>query len=133
MDLILKERERLLQRAARIYGLSFTAVALICGVLPGAVDWFALLLSLPLFALLTVSQIRIGMSRSVIWVLLALVSGIGIILLFRFVGTGPSPEAGYAAIVELAAASLAACALVLTSSAPRIVLLVVAFLAVAGS
>jgi signal transduction histidine kinase len=133
MELILKERERLLQRAARIYGLSFTAVALVCAVLPGAVDWFALLLSLPLFAVLTLAQIRIGVSRSLLWVLVALLSGIGIILLFGFVGTGSSPEAGYAAIVELAAASLASCAIVLTSSAPRIVLLCGAFLAVAGS
>jgi len=133
MDLITKERERLLQRAARIYGLSFTAVAVICAILPGSVDWFALLLSLPLFAVLTVSQIRMGVSRSLLWVGLALFSGIGIILLFRYIGNGPSPEAGYAAILELAAASLAASAIVLTSSAPRIVLLVASFLAVAGA
>lgn len=133
MDLILKERERLLQRAARIYGLSFTAVALVCAVLPGAVDSFALLLSAPLFTLLTIAQIRVGISRSLVWVLVALASGLGIILVFRFVGAGPSPEAGYAAIVELAAASLASSALVLTSSAPRIVVLCVGFLAVTGS
>jgi signal transduction histidine kinase len=133
MDLITKERERLLQRAARIYGLSFTAVAVICAILPGAVDWFALLLSLPLFAVLTVSQIRIGMSRSLLWVLLTLLSGIGIILLFRYVGDGPSAEAGYSAILELAAASLAGCALVLTSSAPRIVLLIASFAVTAGA
>ncbi|MEO8263237.1 MAG: ATP-binding protein [Pseudolysinimonas sp.] len=133
MDLITKERERLLQRAARIYGLSFTAVALICAVLPGAVDWFALLLSLPLFAILTVSQIRMGMSRSLLWVALALASGAGIIGLFRFIGTGPSPEAGYASILELAAAAIPACAIVLTSSIPRIVLLVAAFLTIGGA
>ena len=132
MDLITKERERLLQRAARIYGMSFTAVALICAVLPGSVDWFALLLSLPLFALLTVAQIRIGVSRSLVWVLLALVSGGGIIGLFRYVGVGPSPEAGYAAILQLAAAAIPACAIVLTSSVPRIVVLVLAFLAIGG-
>lgn len=133
MDLITKERERLLQRAARIYGLSFTAVALICAILPGSVDWLALLISLPLFALLTLAQIQMGMSRSLIWVGLALASGVGIIGVFRYVGTGPSPEAGYAAITELAAASLAACAIVLTSSAPRIVLLVAAFLVIGGA
>lgn len=132
MDLISKERERLLQRAARIYGLSFTGVALICAVLPGAVDSLALLISLPLFALLILAQVRIGMSRSLTWVGLALACGVGIIGVFRFVGTGPSPEAGYSAILELAAASLASCAIVLTSSAPRIVLLVVAFLVVGG-
>jgi signal transduction histidine kinase len=133
MDLITKERERLLQRAARIYGLSFTTVALICAILPGAVDWRALLISLPLYALLTLAQIRMGMSRSLIWVGLALASGAAIIGVFRYVGTGPSVEAGYASITELAAASVAACAIVLTSSAPRIVLLVAAFLVIGGA
>ena len=132
MDLISKERERLLQRAARIYGLSFTAVALFCAVLPGAVDTLALLVSLPLFAILTLAQVRMGMSRSLLWVGLALACGAGIIGVFRFVGTGPSPEAGYSAILELGAAAIASCAIVLTSSAPRIVLLVAGFLVVGG-
>jgi signal transduction histidine kinase len=133
MDLITKERERLLQRAARIYGLSFTAVALICAILPGAVETIALWISLPLFALLTLAQVRMGVSRSLLWVLLALASGVAIIAVFRFVGAGPSPEAGYGAILHLGAASLAACAIVLTSSAPRIVLLIGAFLVVGGA
>lgn len=132
MELIVKERERLLQRAARVYGLSFTAVALGCAVLPGALDSLALLLSLPLFALLAFAQVRIGMSRSLLWVALALVSGAGIIGIHRFVGSGPSPEAGYAVIIQLAAASLASCAIVLTSSGPRILLLVASFLAIGG-
>jgi signal transduction histidine kinase len=132
MDLIAKERERLLQRAARIYGLSFTAVALVCAVLPGAVDPLALLISLPLFAALIFAQVRLGASRSLVWVGLALCSGAAVIGIYRFVGTGPSVEAGYAAITELAAAALPACAIVLTSSAPRIVLLVASFLVIGG-
>jgi signal transduction histidine kinase len=132
MDLITKERDRLLQRASRIYGLSFTAVALLCGVLPGAVDPLALVISLPLFGLLITAQIRMGMSRSLLWVLLALLSGAAVIGVFRFVGRGPSVDAGYSAIVELAAASIAAIAIVLTSSAPRIVLLIASFGLVAG-
>lgn len=133
MDLIAKERERLLQRAARVYGLSFTAVALICALLPGAVDPLALVISLPLFAAVAFAQLRIGMSRSLLWVGLVLLCGVGIIGVFRFVGAGPSPEAGYSAILQLAAVSLAGCALVLTSSGPRIALLVGAFLLVGGS
>lgn len=132
MDLIGKERERLLQRAARVYGLSFTAVALICAVLPGAVDWFALLLALPLFAALTFAQVRMGISRSLLWPILALVAGTGVIGILRFVGSGPSPEAGYAAILQLGAASLAACAMVLTSSPPRILLLLAGFVVAGG-
>lgn len=133
MDLIAKERERLLQRAARIYGLSFTAVALVCAVLPGAVDPLALLISVPLFAVLTFAQLRIGMSRSLVWVAMALVPGVAIIGVYRYVGAGPSAEAGYAAITELAAAALAACAIVLTASVPRIVLLVASFLVIGGA
>ncbi|MBX3194539.1 MAG: histidine kinase [Schumannella sp.] len=130
MDLIAKERERLLQRAARAYGLGFSGVALICAILPGAVDPLALAISLPLFAVLVLAQIRMGMGRSLGWVVLALVAGAAIIAVYRYVGVGPSPEAGYAAITELGAASLAACAIVLTSGALRIALLVVAFLGV---
>ncbi|HTL41141.1 MAG TPA: ATP-binding protein [Pseudolysinimonas sp.] len=133
MDLIAKERERLLQRAARVYGLSFTAVALVCALLPGAVDPLALVISLPLFAVVAFAQLRMGMSRSLLWVGLVLLCGVGIIGVFRFVGSGPSPEAGYSAILQLAAVSLAGCALVLTSSGPRIALLVGAFLLVGGS
>jgi len=132
MDLITKERDRLLQRASRIYGLSFTLVALLCGVLPGAVDPLALVISLPLFGLLALAQVRIGVSRSLVWVLLAIVSGAAIIGVFRFVGRGPSLEAGYSAIVELAAASISAVAIVLTSSGPRIALLAASFVAIAG-
>lgn len=132
MDLITKERDRLLQRASRIYGLSFTAVALLCAVLPGAVDTLALFISLPLFAVLILAQIRIGMSRSLLWVLLVLVAGAAIIGVFAFVGRGPSQEAGYSAIVELGAASIASVAIVLTSSAPRIVILILSFAAIAG-
>jgi len=132
MDLITKERDRLLQRASRIYGLSFTAVVLLCGVLPGAVDPLALLISLPLFALLVVSQIRIGVSRSLLWVFLVLLSGAAIIGVFRYVGRGPSLEAGYSAIVELAAASISAIAIVLTSSGPRIAMLIASFALIAG-
>jgi signal transduction histidine kinase len=132
MDLITKERDRLLQRASRIYGLSFTAVALLCAVLPGAVDPLALLIAAPIFALLAVAQVRIGVSRSLVWVLLTVASGAAIIAVISFVGRGPSPEAGYSAIIELAAASIPAVAIVLTWSVPRILLLIASFLLIAG-
>jgi hypothetical protein len=38
MDLLAKERDRVLQRAARAYGLGFTIASALCFVLPGAVD-----------------------------------------------------------------------------------------------
>ena len=132
MDLITKERDRLLQRTARVYGLSFTVVALLCFVLPGAVSAAALFASLPLFVVLGVAQFRIGISRSPAWLALALVAGLAIIVIACTVGARPS-QAGFTAVVELAAASLAASGLVLTSSGTRIAALAIVFLVVGAT
>ena len=127
MDLITKERDRLLQRTARVYGLSFTVVALLCLLLPGAVSTTALIVSLPLFVLIGIAQFQMGISRSGLWVAVTLVAGLGILVVTTTVGDRPS-QAGFAALLELTAASMAASALVLTSSPARIAALVVAFL-----
>ena len=132
MDLITKERDRLLQRTARVYGLSFTVVALLCFVLPGAVSAAALFASLPLFVVLGVAQFRIGISRSPVWLALALVAGLAIVVIACTVGARPS-QAGFTAVVELAAASLAASGLVLTSSGTRIAALAIVFLVVGAT
>jgi hypothetical protein len=132
MDLITKERDRLLQRTARVYGLSFTVVAALCFVLPGAVSTTALFVSLPLFVVIAVSQFRMGVSRSPLWIAVSLGAGLVILVVTTTVGSRPS-SAGFAALVELTAASLAACALMLTSSAPRIAALVVSFLVIGSA
>jgi signal transduction histidine kinase len=132
MDLITKERDRLLQRTARVYGLSFTIVALLCFVLPGAVSSTALIISLPLFVVLGIAQFRMGTSRSPLWLAVALAAGLAIVVVAGTVGSRPS-QAGFTALVELAAASLAATALVLTSSGPRIAALVVVFLVIGAA
>lgn len=127
MDLITKERDRLLQRSARVYGLSFGLVSLLCFILPGAVSTDALLVGIPFYIALAIAQFRMGVSRSLIWVGLAVFAGVGIIVVAH-VGATPS-AAGSTALVELAAASIASVALVLTSSPLRILALVLAFLA----
>ena len=132
MDLITKERDRLLQRTARVYGLSFTVVGLLCFVLPGAVSTAALFISLPLFVVLGVAQFRMGISRSPVWLALALIAGLAIVVVSCTVGVRPS-QAGFTAVVEVAAASLAAVGLVLTSSLPRIIALVIVFLVVGAT
>ncbi|HEU0206310.1 MAG TPA: ATP-binding protein [Pseudolysinimonas sp.] len=132
MDLITKERDRLLQRTARVYGLSFTLVALLCFVLPGAVSGTALIISLPLFLVLGVAQFRIGISRSPVWLALVLVMGLAIVVVVCTIGPRPS-QAGFTAVVEVAAASLASVGLVLTSSGPRIAALIVAFVVVGSA
>jgi signal transduction histidine kinase len=126
MDLITKERDRLLQRTARVYGLSFTVVSLLCLLLPGAVSTTALIVSLPLFVLIAIAQFRMGISRSGLWVAVTLVAGLAILVVATTVGDRPS-QAGFAALLELTAASMAASALVLTSSGPRIAALIVSF------
>ena len=133
MDLIAKERDRLLQRAARVWGLSFCVVSLICFVLPGAVEQDVLLAGLPLYLVLGVFQALMGWMRPTLWALLSVGAGLGILIEVPIVGTAPPTGAGQAALVELSAAAVPAAALVLLSSWWRILLLVMSFLAVAGT
>ena len=131
MDLIAKERDRLLQRTARVYGLSFTVVSLICLSLPGAVDNLAYFISLPLYLVIGLCQYRLGASRSLLWVIPPLVAGLVIVAVVTLVGTGPT-QAGVSALAQLAAASIASMAIVLTNEVLRRVILGASFLAVGG-
>jgi len=97
MDLIGKERDRLLQRSARVWALGFGLVSLACVLLPEAVPTSVLVLILPLFALLLVAVFVLGFSRSLLWVGLALVAGLGILLV---AGSAPPTETGSTAIAE---------------------------------
>lgn len=133
MDLIAKERDRLLQRTARTYGLSFTIVSLICLSIPGSVSAVAYFISLPLYAIVGFSQYRLGGSRSLLWILPALAAGIAAIVVIAVVPPdGPGP-AGVSAAMQLAAASLASFAIVLTTDALRRTLLALGFLAVGAT
>ena len=101
MELIAKERDRLLQRAARIYGLSFTIVSLLCLSVPGAVALVPYLLCLPLYVGIAVCQVQWAGRRSLVWVLPVQVAGLVIVVLATIVSPdGPSP-AGVSAITQL--------------------------------
>ena len=130
MDLITKERDRLLHRTARVYGLSFTVVSALCFLLPGAVEPLALGIGIPLYLILGVAQFFIGRSRAPGWILLALGSGIGIVVVTTVPAVEEVGQAAMTGLMLLTAASLASCAIVLTSNAPRIVGLVFSFLVV---
>lgn len=132
MDLIAKERDRLLQRTARVYGLSFTVVSLICLAIPGSVTGLAVVLCLPLYAIVGFSQYRLGVSRSLGWILPAIAAGLAAIVIITVLTPGGPGAAGVSAAMQLAAASLASFAIVLTTEPIRRVVLVVAFLAVGG-
>jgi len=132
MDLISKERDRLLQRSARVYGLSFTAVSAVCFGLPGSVPANALLVGLPLYVVLAGALVAIGVSRMIWWPLLALASGLGIVLTVALEPSPPTPAASLA-IVQVAAAGIASLALVLTTSLARIALLALGALLTVGA
>ncbi len=128
MEIIAKERDRLLQRSARAIGLASTIVALVCLGLVGALHWAAFLAALPLFALLAVSQIRLGGGTSRLWPYLGLAAGLGILVVVQLPGVPADPALRYA-LVPLAAAAMASFAIVLTATWGDIGLLAVAFIA----
>jgi signal transduction histidine kinase len=131
MDHILKERDRLLQRTARIYGLSFTTIALICISVPGAVVGDTYLAVIPLFLVLGFSQYRVGVSRSLVWVLLQVMGGLGIVVAIAAINPQGISPAALSAITQLTAASLPSVALVLSTDRIRLALLALVFAVVA--
>ncbi len=131
MDLIAKERDRVLQRTARVYGLSFTLVSALCYLLPGAVDGaFALWAGAGLYLLLAASQFMLGISRNPLWVLLPLLAGLGITAVATSFGTVSLGQGGATAIQLLLSGSLAAVAIVLTGTVWRVLSLGGAFVGV---
>lgn len=129
MDLIAKERDRLLQRTARVYGLSFTLVSLICLAIPGAVDMASFFVCLPLYLVIAFCQYRIGSSRSMVWAIPIIVAGLGIIGVVTLLAPEATGEAGVSAVAQLAAASLASTAIVLTTGLLRRIFLAASFVA----
>ncbi|QYH36607.1 sensor histidine kinase [Salinibacterium sp. M195] len=131
MDLITKERDRLLQRTARVASLSFLIVSAICVSLPGAVEPLTLIWCLPLYLVIAVFQFQVGSHRALGWVVPSFVAGIAVILLIAGTPGGPS-QAGLSAAAQLSSASLACLAIVLTTTLIRRLVLLASFLAVAA-
>lgn len=131
MDQILKERDRLLQRIARAYGLSFTVVAAVCLLVPGAVQPVVFAVAGPLFLVLGFAQYRMGLSRSFGWILLSLAAGIGIIVAIPFLSINGLTQSSFSAITQVAAASLGSTAVVLTTTTRRVIVLALSFTVVA--
>lgn len=135
VEIIAKERDRLLQRSARAIGLGSTVVALLCFSVPGVLQLTTYLTALPLFVVLAFCLYRAGVTQSLGWVLLGLASGLGILLVVQLSNDGQLSIDGAAdralatAVVPLAAGALASFAIVLTSSLLRLVILLAAFVA----
>ncbi|PZQ91873.1 MAG: histidine kinase [Leifsonia xyli] len=122
MDLIAKERDHLLQRAARVYGLGFTIASALCFVLPGAVtSTGAVALGIVLYLALAGAQLMLGISRNPVWVLLTVVAGTGIVATATELGSAELGEGGMTAVQLLVSGSLASVAMVLTGTVWRVV------------
>jgi signal transduction histidine kinase len=133
MDLMTRERDRLLHRTARAYGMSFTVVSALCLSVPGAVSLDVYFVCLPLYALLAFFQFRMGRTLSARWGLAALLVGLGILVLTASPDSTPPGEAGLLGMTILAAASLGSSATVLVVSARRIWVLAASFVATVGA
>jgi signal transduction histidine kinase len=129
VELIAKERDRLLQRSARFIGLGSTAVALVCLSVPGVLQPMTLLSALPLFVVLGFSLYRVGVNQSLLWIVLGILSGLGILVVVQLPGEAQASPSLGTAIVPLAAGAIASFAVVLTASVGRLILLVVGFVA----
>jgi len=129
VELIAKERDRILQRSARFIGLGSTVVALICFSVPGVLHLTTLLSALPLFVVLAFSLYRVGLNQSLFWIVLGILSGLGILVIVQLPGEAQASPSLGTAIVPLAAGAIASFAVVLTAGVGRLILLVVGFVA----
>jgi signal transduction histidine kinase len=110
MELIAKERDRLLRRTARLIGLTGTGITGVSLSVPGVITPTAYLNTIPLFAALVIAQLMIGRSSERRWVYTGIIAGLGILAIVQFTplvvldGETVYPSA---AIAPLAATSLA--------------------------
>ncbi|MDQ1547363.1 MAG: hypothetical protein QOH69_2267 [Actinomycetota bacterium] len=126
MELIAKERDRLLQRTARTLGLSGTILTLISLSFPGVVPITNFVSTVPFLVILAVCHFMLPRNRPMLWATLGIASGLVALVFVRLPYSGvPSVGLG-SAIAPLGAAGIACFAIVLLSSALRIALVVVA-------
>ncbi|WP_150308380.1 sensor histidine kinase [Planctomonas psychrotolerans] len=133
MNQIVRERDRLLQRTTRVFGLGFTALAAFCVVIPGALPPIALAVVLPLLLLLGFSQYRIGVTGRHPWSAIILLTGFALlVLLTRFPGVDEPAVAAVTGALHIAAGSMASVAISMRPTPGRLALLAAAFLATLG-
>jgi signal transduction histidine kinase len=125
MELIAKERDRLLQRTARLLGLSGTILTLISVSFPGVVPLTSLVSTIPLLLILGLCLFMVARGRPVLWAAIGILAGLAALAVARLPYDVP-PSAGLgSALAPLGAAGIACFALVLVSSVLRVLLIVV--------
>jgi signal transduction histidine kinase len=110
MELIIKERDRLLRRTARMLGLVGTAVTVASLTLAPVVPGDILVQLAPFVASLTIALVMVGRSEANRWIVLGLVAGTAILVIGNWTAGGvPETELGNLrqAMVPLAALGLA--------------------------
>lgn len=126
MELIKKERDRLLQRTSRLVVLCGSAVGLAGLSLPGLLPIEVYLSLLPLFAVLVLAAFGVTGGRfQTIWLVAGIVAGLAILVIASTPWDDSAPPALATALAPLGAGGLAGFAVLLTSSAARIALLIV--------
>nr|WP_254654460.1 ATP-binding protein [Clavibacter michiganensis] len=119
-----RERERLLQRTARVYGLCFTAVAAACIVLPGELSLPVEAASLALLAVLALAQWRLGVDAGRRWMVAVVVAGIAAMVVAQLGGRSAS---SLTALTHVSAGSVGSLALLETMKRGRLRIVVAAF------
>ena len=130
MEQITKERDRLLQRTARLYGLSFTLVSFICLSIPGAISMNSYVIALPIYLVLCFAFFRVGVSRNIAWVLLVIASASAILVVVVTFNAQTPTAAAASAITQLSGFTIAAVAIVLVTNPRRILLLCITALGI---
>jgi signal transduction histidine kinase len=125
MELIAKERDRLLQRTARFLGLAGVIITLISLSIPGVVAMANYFAVIPLLLVLIACQIMVSRNRPLLWASIGIAAGLVGLVVIRYPFTTAPSSSLAAAVLPLGAAGIACFALVLVSSIPRIILLVV--------
>lgn len=132
VELISKERDRLLHRATRMMGITMTVVTFLGLSIPGLVNETSLLAAGLFGILFLFSLFRLGSDHSLLWILLGLSSGLGVLVIVQLPFATENREGLATALVPFAGGAMAVFALLLTRSVPRILILIVAFASSAG-
>jgi len=119
MELIEKERRRLLQSAARTFGLSGVVLAAFCLALPGVVDPDLLPSVLIVLAGQAGALVMVGRSSHIGWVALTIVLGCGALALAQLPWAQSSSLALSASLAPLGAAGVGAVGMVLSEGTGR--------------
>lgn len=119
MELIERERQRLLRSAARAFGVSGVVLAAICLSLPGVVDPVLVPSLLILLAGQAGALVMVGRSGHVGWVVLTMVLGFATLALAQLPWGQSSSVALPISLAPLGAAGLGALGMVLSESTGR--------------